>query len=72
MKYDISQICGMVLLALGAQGVIRQLIDHGDAGLLGWLPGGFAASLTAHIALAVVGLLLTGWAHTRAAALGRR
>lgn len=59
------QICGMVLLAAGAQGTIRQLIDPEDHGLLSWLPGGYAASLTVHIAVAVFGLLLGGWAAER-------
>ncbi|WP_285625941.1 hypothetical protein [Actinoallomurus iriomotensis] len=30
---------------LGAQGAIRLLADHHDAGLPRWLPGGFAARL---------------------------
>ncbi|MFJ2768404.1 hypothetical protein [Streptomyces sp. NPDC087300] len=54
------------------QGLIRLLVDHDHTGLLGWLPGGFAALLVAYVSLTAVGVLLTGWAHSRAAALGRR
>ncbi|WP_030463421.1 hypothetical protein [Kitasatospora sp. NRRL B-11411] len=68
MKYDIFQGLGMVLLVLGAQGAIRQLVDHADAGLLGWLPGGFAAGLTVHVLAAVAGAVLAGWAHGAAKA----
>jgi hypothetical protein len=38
-------VLGMVLLVLGAQGGIRLLVDHDNAGVLQWLPGGFAAQL---------------------------
>ncbi|MEV6873403.1 hypothetical protein [Amycolatopsis sp. NPDC051128] len=64
-KYVALQILGMVVLALGGQGVVRLLIDHDRAGLLSWLPGGFAAWLTGHCVIALVGVLLTGWADTR-------
>lgn len=43
MKTSIVQTVGVALLVLGAQGAIRLLADHDNAGLLGWLPGGFAA-----------------------------
>lgn len=72
MKYDILQILGAVLLCFSAQGLIRLLIDHDYTGLLGWLPGSFAALLTAYVVTVAVGVLLTGWSHTRAKALGRR
>ncbi|UFQ16566.1 MULTISPECIES: hypothetical protein [Streptomyces] len=72
MKYDIFQGLGMVLLVLGAQGAIRQLVDHDDAGLLGWLPGGFAASVTVYFLAAAVGVAVAGWAHGEAKAVGRR
>ncbi|KAB2349433.1 hypothetical protein [Actinomadura rudentiformis] len=68
MKFDVLRIIGMVLLVVGAQGTIRQLVDHDNAGLLGWLPGGFAASLTVHVAATVAGVLLAGWSHDRAKA----
>ena len=61
-------VLGMVLLVVGAQGVIRQLVDHDNAGLLGWLPGGFGVQLTGHIVLAVAGLLLAGWGSRRTTA----
>ncbi|MER0483544.1 hypothetical protein ABR737_35310 [Streptomyces sp. Edi2] len=72
MKYDILQIVGAVMTVVFTQGAIRLLIDHGDTGLLGLLGGGFALTLAAHGALVAVGVLLTGWSHTRAKALGRR
>jgi hypothetical protein len=53
-------VIGMVLLVVGAQGAIRLLLDHEDAGLLGWLSSGFAARLSCYAAIAVAGLLLAG------------
>ncbi|AZS74801.1 hypothetical protein DDE74_31130 [Streptomyces lydicus] len=60
------------MMVLFAQGAIRLLFDHTDTGFLGWLDGGFALTLAVHLALVAVGVLLTGWSHTRAKALGRR
>jgi hypothetical protein len=48
-------ILGMALLVLGAQGGIRLLADHDDAGVLRWLPGGFAAQLGCFVAMTLVG-----------------
>ncbi|CAL9328358.1 hypothetical protein SUDANB15_00017 [Streptomyces sp. enrichment culture] len=72
MKYDILEGLGVVLLALGAQGAIRQLIDHDKAGLLGWLPGGFAAGITIYVLAIVIGAVVAGWAHGAAKVVGRR
>lgn len=72
MKFDVLQIAGMLLLVLGAQGAIRLLVDRDEAGLLGGFPGGFPAVLTVYLAATVAGVLLAGWAHGRAKALGRR
>ncbi|MBC9730401.1 hypothetical protein [Streptomyces sp. TRM68367] len=72
MKYDALQILGMVLLVAFGQGLARILVDDGDRGLLGWLPGGFVPAMLAYAVLAATGVLLTGWAHTRAKELGRR
>ncbi|WP_043266899.1 hypothetical protein [Streptomyces sp. CT34] len=72
MKYDALQITGAVLTALATQSVIRLLVDHGDTGLLGGLGPGFPALLTVYAALTTVGVLLTGWSHSRAKAPGRR
>jgi hypothetical protein len=47
-------IVGMVLLVLGAQGVIRLLADHANGGFLSWLPG-FPAQLSCYLLIAVVG-----------------
>lgn len=65
-KYVAWQILGMVLLALGAQGAIRLLIDHSHAGLLSWLPGGFAVWLSCYVVVTVVGGALAGWGAGRA------
>jgi hypothetical protein len=51
-------ILGMVLLVVGAQGGIRLLADHDDAGILSWLPGGFAARLACFAVMAVAGIAL--------------
>ncbi|GAU67069.1 hypothetical protein SSP35_04_01500 [Streptomyces sp. NBRC 110611] len=72
MKYDVLQIIGAVVMVFFAQGAVRLLFDHDDTGVLGWLGGGFGVALGAHALLVAVGVLLTGWSHTRAKALGRR
>ncbi|KLJ01244.1 hypothetical protein ABZ114_15130 [Streptomyces albidoflavus] len=63
MKHGLYQVLGMALLVVGAQGAIRQLVDHDDAGLLGWLPGGFAASITAYVLAVLIGAIIAGRAH---------
>lgn len=72
MKYDILQIVGAAVTVVFTQGAIRLLVDRDDTGLLGWLGGGFALTLSVHGVLVAVGVLLAGWSHTRAKALGRR
>ncbi|GAA2669418.1 hypothetical protein [Streptomyces lunalinharesii] len=72
MKYDVLQVTGMVLVGIAGQGAIRLLVDHGNTGLLGWLGGGFPVLLTGYLAAVAAGVLLAGWSHTRAKALGRR
>ncbi|MDQ1013685.1 hypothetical protein [Streptomyces afghaniensis] len=73
MKYDVLQILGVALLVLGGQGAIRQLVDHDNAGLLGWLPGGFAASITVHVVAVVIGVVVAGRARGKAKeVVGRR
>ncbi|MFB6441836.1 hypothetical protein ACFCVY_34525 [Streptomyces sp. NPDC056411] len=72
MKYDVLQIIGAAMTVVFAQGAVRLLFDHGDTGLLGWLGGGFGVTLAAQVLLVAVGVLLAGWSHTRAKALGRR
>ncbi|WP_433271152.1 hypothetical protein ACQPZF_11650 [Actinosynnema sp. CS-041913] len=54
-------IVGMVLLVLGAQGGIRLLADRANAGLLGWVPGGFPVWLSCYVVITAVGVLLAGW-----------
>ncbi|WEB39791.1 MULTISPECIES: hypothetical protein [Streptomyces] len=72
MKYDVLQIIAMGLVVTAAQGAFRLLIDHGNTGLLGWVGGGFPVLLTAYLSVVAVGVVLAGWSHTRAKALGRR
>ncbi|MGM1059796.1 hypothetical protein [Saccharothrix sp. Mg75] len=60
MRNTAVLVIGMVLLVVGAQGAVRLLVDHGNAGLLDWLPGGFAVRLSCYAVLAVAGLLLAG------------
>jgi hypothetical protein len=63
-------VLGMVLLVVGAQGAIRQLLDHENAGLFDWIPGGLAGQLTAHVVLAVGGALLAARGRRRPATQG--
>ncbi|RZQ62536.1 hypothetical protein EWH70_19245 [Amycolatopsis suaedae] len=72
MRFDIAQILGMVLVVASAQGLIRQLIDHESTGLLGWLPVEFGGRVAVYAVVLVLGVLLTGWAHSRAKEAGRR
>lgn len=70
MKHGLYQALGMALLVIGAQGAIRQLVDHDNAGLLGWLPGGFAASITVYVLAVVIGAIIAGQAHNARKATG--
>lgn len=56
----------MVLLVVGAQGVIRLLVDPENSGPLGMFVDGFGPGLAFGLALTIVGVLLAGWAHARA------
>ena len=59
----IGLVIGLVLLAIGAQGAIRLLVDPTDAGVLTGLPEG--VRLVAYVILAVVGVGLAAWAGGR-------
>ncbi|MFI8952387.1 hypothetical protein ACIGO6_38660 [Streptomyces sp. NPDC053750] len=72
MKYDVLQVLGAALFVIGGQGAIRQLVDYSNAGLLGWLPGGFAASITTYLVAVATGAVVAGWARGKAKAVGRR
>lgn len=62
------QILGMVLLVLGAQGVIR-IVLFADDGLFAWVPGGYPSQLVVSAIALVAGvMLLKGAADERAAA----
>jgi ABC-type Na+ efflux pump permease subunit len=50
-------ILGLILLAIGAQGVIRLVISH-DPGALRHLPGGFMVQLVVYGAIALLGLTM--------------
>lgn len=59
-KWVAVQVVGMVVLAVGAQGAIRVLLDHSDRGLVSWA-GGFGAALVGDLVLVVVGGALAWW-----------
>jgi len=61
----VAQVVGVALVVLGGQGGVRLLFNHTDAGLLGFIPGGFPVSLAAHILLLIVGAALAFWAQRR-------
>ena len=61
-RYVTAQVVGIALLVLGAQGAIRLLVDHSNAGLVRWMPGGFTGWLLTDLAAALVGVGLAGWA----------
>lgn len=61
MRNVIVQVAGIALLVLGAQGGIRLLADHGNAGVLTWLPGGFAAQLVCYVGVTALGVALAIW-----------
>ncbi len=72
MKHQIGLITGMVLLALGGQGAIRLLVDHDNAGLLRWMPGGFGVWLACHVVAAAAGIGLAAWGGQKAKQSGSR
>jgi hypothetical protein len=59
-----------VLLVLGAQGAIRLVVDHGDAGLLRWVPGSFWMRLVCYLVATVAGVGLATWGARRAKRAG--
>jgi hypothetical protein len=71
MKHVATLVVGMLLLVLAAQGAIRLLVDHTDAGLLSWLPGGFGVWLLCHAVLTVAGALLAARGSAQAKRAGR-
>ncbi|MGW8378131.1 hypothetical protein [Streptomyces sp. ODS28] len=72
MKYDVLQIIGAAAVVTFGQSLIRILIDHHDGGLLAPLALGFTPTLLLYAALTTLAVLLTGWSHDQAKALGRR
>ncbi|GAA2851559.1 hypothetical protein Acy02nite_35130 [Actinoplanes cyaneus] len=55
MRQAVWLVFGLLLLALGAQGCIRLLINH-DPGALRVLPGGYVVHLGGYLAMALIGL----------------
>ncbi|MGW5259812.1 hypothetical protein ACWEQG_02485 [Microbispora sp. NPDC004025] len=66
MRHVTVLVIGILLLVLGAQGAIRLLADHDNAGLLAWLPGGFAVRVACYTVAAVLGASLAGWGGRKA------
>ncbi|MEU4193218.1 hypothetical protein AB0E69_15080 [Kribbella sp. NPDC026611] len=58
-------VVGMVVLVIGVQGAIRLLVDHGNRGLVGWMPGGFGGALVADLVLVLGGAALAWLGDTR-------
>ncbi|GAA2432736.1 hypothetical protein GCM10010191_53450 [Actinomadura vinacea] len=71
MKRVTGLVGGMLLFVLGAQGGIRLLADHDNAGLLSWTPGGFPMRLSGYALMIIVGALLAGWGSKKAERSGR-
>jgi hypothetical protein len=65
-KVSAGVVIGVPLLAFGGQGAIRLLVDHDNSGVLGWMPGGFAAWLTCYVMITLAGVLLASWGSARA------
>ena len=71
-KYDIIQIAGFVVMVLGAQSGIRQIIHPADNALVAWVPGGAGTQIAFSIVAAAAGATLTGWAFAKARRFDRR
>jgi hypothetical protein len=71
VKHQTGLIIGMVLLALGAQGAIRLMADHDNAGLLRWMPGGFGVWLSCYVVATVLGVGLAAWGTQKTKRAGR-
>lgn len=65
-KVSAGVVIGVPLVVFGGQGGIRLLVNHGNSGLLGWVPGGFAVWLSCYAVIVVIGVLLASWGSTRA------
>ncbi|WP_142048850.1 hypothetical protein [Pseudonocardia kunmingensis] len=70
MKHVATLVVGMLLLVLAVQGAIRLVVDHTDAGLLAWMPGGFGVWLLCYAVLTVAGALLAARGSARAKRAG--
>ncbi|MET7950405.1 hypothetical protein [Micromonospora sp. NPDC005324] len=70
MKHAFVLVIGLALLALGAQGAIRLLVDHDNSGLLSWMPGGFGVRLSCYVVAAAAGIALAAWGARRSKQTG--
>ena len=70
VKHLTGLVIGMVLMVLGAQGAIRLLVDHGNAGLLRWMPGGFWVRLVCYLVATIAGASLAAWGARKAKRAG--
>ncbi|BCJ47834.1 hypothetical protein GCM10010168_21930 [Actinoplanes ianthinogenes] len=57
MRQAVWLVLGLILLAVGAQGAIRLLINK-DPGVMRFLPGGYLIQVAAYVAVALIGLRL--------------
>lgn len=57
MRQAVWLVFGLILLGLGAQGIIQMLIGH-NPGVMRFLPGGYAVQLGAYAVITVAGLRL--------------
>ncbi|MEV6908934.1 hypothetical protein [Amycolatopsis sp. NPDC051071] len=66
--YQALETAGLVITGFCAQAVIRGLFNRDTEllwGAVAWAPGGFTGQLVLLGCIALVGLVLTGWAHAR-------
>ncbi|GAA4607840.1 hypothetical protein BJY16_006541 [Actinoplanes octamycinicus] len=57
MRQAVWLVVGLILMAMGAQGAIRLLINK-DPGILRFLPGGYLVQVAGYVAVALIGLRL--------------
>ena len=66
--YKALEVVGLVITGLCAQAVIRGFFNRDSEmlwGAVAWAPGGFTGQVILLAFVALVGLALGGWAHTR-------
>ncbi len=66
--YVAVEAVGLVITALAAQTVIRDVLDQDSEvlwGIVNWAPGGRTGQLILLGGVALVAMVVGGWAHTR-------